>query len=97
MPLTEEFEFKAKLQKGNRVQLPKLVRWQFKMEPTQVLKTTVSIQGSYSGEVFYARMGKDGRLTIPKLTLELLKEELDDGENLFDFVLEVMLEPAKGQ
>jgi hypothetical protein len=65
-----------------------------KLEPTQVLKAAIVIDGSYSKETFYTKMGKDGRLTIPKLTLDLLKDELDDDEKLFDFVLEVDLEPA---
>ena len=42
MPLTERVDFKAVLQKGNRVQLPKLVRWRFKLETSQVLKVTVT-------------------------------------------------------
>jgi hypothetical protein len=37
------------LQKGNRVQVPKLVRWEFKMEPGQVLKIEVARAGSYGG------------------------------------------------
>ena len=94
MPLTEPVSFKAVLQRGNRVQVPKLIRWQFKMEPTQVLKVTVKITGAYGDETFYARMSKDGRITLPKLTLGLLRDEFDDGENLADYTLEVELEPA---
>jgi len=33
LPLTEKVKFKTLLQHGNRIQVPKLVRWQFKMEP----------------------------------------------------------------
>ena len=40
-------------------------------------------------------MGKDGRLTIPRLVVKLLR---GDGEgNLEGFVLEVTLEPAEEQ
>jgi hypothetical protein len=42
VPLTERVSFKAVLQKGNRVQVPKLVRWRFKLETSQVLKATVT-------------------------------------------------------
>jgi hypothetical protein len=49
MPLTGGVEFRAVLQKGNRVQVPKLVRWEFKMEPGQVLKIEVARAGSYGG------------------------------------------------
>jgi bifunctional DNA-binding transcriptional regulator/antitoxin component of YhaV-PrlF toxin-antitoxin module len=96
MPLTEEVSFKAMLQKGNRVQIPKLIRWQFKMEPQQVLKVKVNA-GSPIGskETFYAKMSRDGRIAIPKLTLELLRNE-DDEESLVGSIFEVQLEPAKG-
>jgi hypothetical protein len=36
MPLTENVSFKTVLQRGNRVQVPKLVRWRFKMDSEQV-------------------------------------------------------------
>jgi hypothetical protein len=96
MPLTEEVSFKAVLQKGNRVQIPKLIRWQFKMESQQVLKVTVKAGDSFgSEETFYAKISRDGRITIPKLTLELLRDE-DDEESLVGSVFEVQLEPAEG-
>lgn len=92
MPLTEIVSFKAVLQKGNRVQVPKLIRWQFKMEPTQVLKVSVTAVDFYSGwQTFYARMGKDGRIVIPKLTMTLLRGEKP---SLAGYVMEVTLEPA---
>jgi hypothetical protein len=90
MPLTESVDFKAVLQRGNRIQIPRLIRWQYRMEPDQVLKVKVKTE-SWREEEFYARMGKDGRLTIPKLTLELLQQE---DESLAGSVLEVTLEPA---
>lgn len=42
LPLTEKVTFKTPLQRGNRVQVPKLVRCQFKMDTEQILKVTVS-------------------------------------------------------
>jgi hypothetical protein len=39
-----------------------------------VLKVNVRIEGSFGGEWFLARMTKDGRLIISKLTLKLLQE-----------------------
>jgi len=41
VPLTEAVRFKACLQKGNRVQVPKAVRWRFKLETSPVLKVIV--------------------------------------------------------
>jgi len=61
------------LQRGNRVQIPRLFRWQYRMEANQVLRVDVRIAGSFGGERFLARMTKDGRLTIPKLALKLLQ------------------------
>jgi len=96
MPLTEEVGFKAVLQRGNRVQVPRLIRWQFKLEPDQVLHVTVDVQEDSVGEEdFYARMTGDGRLTIPKVTLKVLQEECDK-ESLVGYVLVIALKPASG-
>ena len=75
MPLTEPVNFKTMLQKGNCVQVPKLVRWQFKMDTEQVLKVTVNAVNVWSGgQIFYARMGREGSVTLPRLTRELLQD-----------------------
>jgi hypothetical protein len=80
------------LQKGNRVQVPKVVRWQFKMDTEQVLKVSVHAVNVFSGwETFYSRMGRDGRITIPKLQRELLRGKEQD---LTGYVMDVTLEPA---
>ena len=93
MPLTQKVSFKTMLQKGYRVQVPKVVRWQFKMESEQVLKVTVNALNVWSGwETFYARMGKDGRITLPKLTRELLRGQ---EQSLTGYVMEVVLEPRE--
>ena len=42
MPLTELVNFKTRLQRGNRIQLPKLVRWKYKLEQDQVLKVALT-------------------------------------------------------
>ena len=64
MPLTQKVSFKTMLQKGNRVQVPKLVRWQLKMDTEQVLKVSVTAVDVWSDwQIFYARMGRDGRIT----------------------------------
>jgi len=92
MPLTQKVSFKTMLQKGNRVQVPKLIRWQFKMDSAQVLKVSVTAVNVYTGwQIFYAKMGKDGRITVPKLQRELLKGR---EKSLIGYVMEVMLEPA---
>ena len=94
MPLTERVEFKARIQKGNRVQLPKLVRWRFKLETSQTLKVSGTIMNLFSGwETFYARMDKSGRITIPKLILKQFGSNRPD-LNLTGAVMFVRLEPA---
>jgi len=94
MPLTQKISFETVLQKGNRVQVPKLVRWQFKLDTEQVLKVTVNAVNVWgSGQTFYAQMNKSGRITIPKLQLELLRGEEQD---LVGCVMDVVLEPAEG-
>jgi hypothetical protein len=41
VPLTEKVDFEAALQRGNQVQVSRIVRWRFKLESSQVLKVTV--------------------------------------------------------
>jgi hypothetical protein len=41
------------------IQLPKLLRWQFKLETSQVLKVTVTAVNKFGGwETFYGKMDK---------------------------------------
>ena len=95
LPLSKSVMFKAVLQKRGKVQVPRLVRWQYKLEPDQVLSVSVRSEEFFGSEKFLGRMGKDGRLTIPRLILKLLRG--DDGGSLEGFVLEVTLEPAEEQ
>jgi hypothetical protein len=96
VPLIEVVSFKCALQKGNRVQVPKLLRWQFKLETTQVLKVTVNVSGSFgNSESFYARMSKDGRITVPWLAFNLLQKRTTGEKSLRNYALEVKLEPAQ--
>ena len=52
----------------NKVQVPKIIRWTFKLEPDQGLRVGVSGLGR-GCEYFYTKMGKDGRIFIPKAVL----------------------------
>jgi bifunctional DNA-binding transcriptional regulator/antitoxin component of YhaV-PrlF toxin-antitoxin module len=95
VPLTELVKFKAVLQKGNRIQLPKVVRWRFKLESDQVLKVTLTAMNSFGAwETFYARMDRSGRITVPKLTLRLLQSRAYEEQGLTGAVMEVRLEPV---
>jgi bifunctional DNA-binding transcriptional regulator/antitoxin component of YhaV-PrlF toxin-antitoxin module len=95
MPLTRKVSFKTVLQRGNRIQLPKLVRWKYKLEQDQVLKVTVTATSVFGGwETFYARMDKSGRITIPELMLKLLQDRTREKQSLTGAVMEVRLEPA---
>ncbi len=95
VPLTKAVEFRAVLQKGNRVQVPKLVRWEFKMETSQVLKVNVGAEGGYGlKEQCYSRMNRDGRIKIPKLILCILQNRDNGGKSLVGCVLTVRLEPS---
>jgi len=95
VPLTEIVSFKIRLQMGNRIQLPKLVWWKYKIEPDQVLKVTVTAADIFCGyETFYARMDKSGRITITELTLKLLQDKTREKQSLTGAVMEIRLEPA---
>jgi hypothetical protein len=92
VPLTQKVSFKTMLQKGNRVQVPRVVRWQFKLDTEQVLKVTVTSVNVWSGwQTFYAKMNKSGRITVPKLQRELLRGK---EQELTGYAMEVTLEPA---
>ena len=68
MPLTQRVNFKAKLQKRNLLQVPKLARWEYKLECSEVLKVLVSVVGVYAlEESFLARISKSGPVRIPHL------------------------------
>lgn len=55
-----------------------------------MLRVTVSLAVGVDEE-FLARMSRDGRITIPKLIVDLLR---DEEETLVGYVLEVNLKPA---
>ena len=100
LPLTERVEFKTLLQKGNRFQVPKLIRWKYKLENTQVLKVSVAAAGTLGGwETFFGRMDKSGRITISKLIQEQLLRTASGkgdtiGRSLAGEVIRVQLEPV---
>ena len=95
VPLTEAVTFTTRLQKGNRIQIPVLVRWRYKLEPVQVLRVTVhavSLWGSQ--QTFHACMSAGGRITIPRLVRDMLTERKEERERVIGAVLEVRIEPA---
>jgi hypothetical protein len=93
MPLTKKVSFKSVLEKGNRLQIPKLILWQFKMEQNQVLKVRASPKNIWgASECFYAKMDKQRRILIPKLALALMANK--ENPNLEGYVFDVTLEPA---
>ena len=92
VPLTRTVTFQAVLEKCNKVQIPKLIRWQFKLETDQVLKVTVKLLNSWvSSQIYYAKMTKYGRIRVPKLVLSILQEEKT---SVAGCILEVTLAPA---
>jgi len=53
--------FKTMLQKGNPVQVPKMIRWRCRIDSEKVPKVNVTAVSVYSvRESFYGQMGKDG-------------------------------------
>jgi bifunctional DNA-binding transcriptional regulator/antitoxin component of YhaV-PrlF toxin-antitoxin module len=94
VPLTEAVGFKARLQKGNRIMVPKPVRWRFKLESSQVLRVTVHpLEVRFCSEEFYGRMDKSGRITVPWLVLKVLEGEIE-GRSLVGAIFDVTVEPA---
>jgi len=74
------------------LQVPNVIRWEFKMEKGEALKVTVNVVGLFSNtESYWTKMRKDGRITVPKLVLALLKQK---ETSLEGYTMEVTLEPA---
>jgi hypothetical protein len=62
------------------------------MEPDQLLKVGVNALAVWrSWEFFYGKMGKDGRILVPKLTLRLIRSK---EPRFAGFVMDVSFEPA---
>jgi len=78
MPVSVTEEFLARLQQGNRIQVPSLIRWKHKLDPNEILDVYVRNKENYNRERFYARFSRDGRFTIPKLVVETLEAEAGD-------------------
>lgn len=92
MPLNQRVTFKAPLRKLSRLRVPRIIRQQFKLETTQTLKVTITLADSLGAkESFYAKMRKDGNITVPPTALALLRENRPSLENC---PIEVTLEPA---
>jgi len=92
LPLSQRVSYKTTLQKQNRLQVPKLVQGQYKLESSEVLKVTVTIVGTLGvRESFLDRMQKHGRIQIPELTIALLKR---DKPSLEGYAMEVTLGPT---
>jgi hypothetical protein len=96
LPLTQVVRFKAVLQAGNRVQVPNVVRWEFKMDHTQVLSVAVKVADQYEYEQkFYGKMRSDGRITVPKRLLEIVLRAVEGSESSGEILFDVSVEPAR--
>ncbi|MGA2524432.1 MAG: hypothetical protein ABSF65_09830 [Candidatus Bathyarchaeia archaeon] len=92
MTLTRKVTFKGTLQKSERVQIPKLIITEFKLEPSQVLKVGFTLPDKFKGwQFFYAKMEKAGRIYIQKETLSVWQ---DEKASLPGCIVEVSLEPT---
>jgi bifunctional DNA-binding transcriptional regulator/antitoxin component of YhaV-PrlF toxin-antitoxin module len=78
LPVSETMWIHVKLLSENRVQIPVLVRWKFKLEPAEVLKVEVSPVRSGASETFFARLQKGGRITVPLRVAVFLELKLGD-------------------
>ena len=92
MPLTQKVTFQTVIEKGNRIQIPKIIRWQFKIESTQILKVGINaIDLGRGWQFFYTKMYKDGRIHVSKLAALVLQGEKP---SLAGYLLEITLEPT---
>jgi hypothetical protein len=90
LPLTSRVTFKVQLQNQNRFQVPKVIRWHYKLEASQLLNIKLSIFNSGYNESFLGKMLPDGRITVPRLVIVELTHKMPDLKSNF---IEVTLEP----
>lgn len=64
--------FHTRIQKRMRIQIPRLLRWKYKLKPGRVMRVQIAVETASSPSQFLARMQKGGRITIPKTTAEIL-------------------------
>ena len=91
MPLTHRVTFKVQMQNQNRFQIPKSVRWHYKLESSQMIKITLRVFNVGFYESFLGKMLPDGRVTIPRIIIVQLLRVMPDLKS--DFI-EVYLEPV---
>jgi bifunctional DNA-binding transcriptional regulator/antitoxin component of YhaV-PrlF toxin-antitoxin module len=92
LPLTERVNFKTRLQKENRLQIPRVIRHRFKIEPDQTLKVYVNVPTVWNScYEFLSRMNKSGRVVVPKPVIVLIKNR---GVKLEGEIISVGLEPV---
>ncbi len=92
MPLTRHVSFETLIEQSNKVQIPKIIRWEFKLETNQTLKVSVSVPDLLTGHrSFFAKMMKDGRIRLPKIVFLSLK---GSQPSLAGYIFEVSLEPV---
>jgi hypothetical protein len=90
--LNQKVTFQARLEKSSNVQVPKVIRRQFKIEQEQTLKVSVDfLEIGNSCQFFYAKIMKDGRIHIPKVQLMAMHSQ---EASLEGQIIEVTLEPA---
>jgi len=93
MPLTRQVGFKAVIGKGNRIQIPNIIRWEFKLEPTQLLAINIRHFSLATDETFFAKMTKDGRITVPKINAAIMKARIAKDATLGEYAFEITLRP----
>ncbi len=92
MPLNRVVRFEAQVEKSNLFQVPRKIRWAFKMESEQMLHVEIiAPRIAFGTHSFFAKMRKDGRIRIPKLVCAILN---DKEPNLGDAVIDVTIHPV---
>jgi len=92
LPLTEKVSFKTIVQRGNRLQINRHIRWRYKLESNRYLSVRVDIPAFWgASESFICRITKDGRMVIPQLVVTCLIERAK--KEIEGYLVQVTLEP----
>ncbi len=70
--------FHAKVQKALRLQVPRVLRWKYKLEAGMVLRVQVEKVDTCKSHTYLTRLQCSGRISIPKIAAEIV--ELQPGD-----------------
>ena len=70
--------FHVRVQKALRLQVPRVLRWKYKLEAGMVFRVQVEKVDTCKSHTYLTRLQRSGRISIPKIAAEII--ELKPGD-----------------